>query len=156
DIASPPAIHAAAAKAALEAGVNVIVEKPICLELSELAELRTLAARKRRSLLCVHNWKYSLAYQRAYQLIAAGRLGQVKFLSLVRLRSAPAGSASAELESAERWRLEVKAGGGILIDHGWHTFYLAQWLMGGDAPLSVAAQLRFDPTSGIDDFADLR
>ncbi|MBV8357835.1 MAG: Gfo/Idh/MocA family oxidoreductase [Deltaproteobacteria bacterium] len=156
DIASPPAFHAGAAQLALEANVHVIVEKPLCLNATELAQLSSLAARNQRLLMCVHNWKYSPAYRRAHELISAGRLGQPQYVSLVRMRDTPAGSSLSGVENGERWRLDSKAGGGILIDHGWHTFYLAHWLMGGDRPLSISAYLRFNPDSGIDDFADLR
>ena len=156
DIASPPAFHAAAAQLALEAGVNVIVEKPVCLNACELAQLSSLAARNNRLLMCVHNWKYSPAYRRAHELIAAGWLGQVQYVSLVRMRSAPAGTATSDSEAGERWRLDSKMGGGILIDHGWHCFYLAQWLMGGDQPLTVSSYLRFGTDTGVDDFAELR
>jgi predicted dehydrogenase len=155
DIASPPAFHAAAAKLALEADVNVIVEKPLCLDARELAQLSSLAARNDRSLICVHNWKYSAAYRRAFELISEGRLGQVQYVSLQRMRCGPAGSAPEDLESG-RWRLDSKTGGGILIDHGWHAFYLAQALMGGDHPLTISSYLRLNPDTGVDDFADLR
>lgn len=156
DIASPPAFHAAAAKLALEANVHVIAEKPLCLNVSELAQLSSLAARNHRLLMCVHNWKYSPAYRRAHELIVAGRLGQLQHVSLIRMREGSAGSGPSEVGNGERWRLDAKAGGGILIDHGWHAFYLAHWLMGGDEPISVSSYLRFDPDKGIDDFADLR
>jgi predicted dehydrogenase len=156
DIASPPAFHAGGAKLALEANASVIVEKPLCLNATELAELSSLAARNRRLLICVHNWKYSPAYQRAYELISAGRLGQVQHVSLVRMRGEPAGSSTGEAGDGERWRLDPKAGGGILIDHGWHAFYLAHSLMGGDEPSSISSYLRFDPNNGVDNFADLR
>ena len=52
DIASPPAFHAAAVRKALEAGANVLVEKPICLSVVEFEELAALAARKSRVLMC--------------------------------------------------------------------------------------------------------
>jgi len=154
DIASPPAFHATAAKLALEAGVNVIVEKPLCLSTGELAQLSSLAAHNDRLLLCVHNWKYSPAYRRAHELISAGRLGQVQYVSLIRMRCEPAGRDPNAAGGG--WRLDSKKGGGILIDHGWHAFYLAHWLMGSDEPLSVSSYLRFDRDSGVNDFADLR
>jgi predicted dehydrogenase len=154
DITSPPAFHAAAAERALEAGVNVIVEKPLCLDATELTRLSSLAVSNNRILMCVHNWKYSPAYRRAYELIEAGRLGQVQYISLVRMRRRPAGSDSEDPAAGELWRLDAKTGGGILIDHGWHTFYLAQWLM-GNKPLSVSSYLRFD-ANRVDDFAELR
>jgi predicted dehydrogenase len=156
DIASPPAFHAAAAMLALEAGVNVIVEKPLCLDAGELPRLSSLAVRSDRLLMCVHNWKYSPAYQRAHELISAGRLGQVQHVRLVRMRGAPAGSAPGEAGQGERWRLDAKTGGGILLDHGWHAFYLAHWLLGGDKPLSISSYLRLDPDTGVDNFADMR
>jgi predicted dehydrogenase len=154
DVASPPAFHAAAARLALEADVNVIVEKPLCLDLHEFEELSSLSARRSRLLACVHNWKYSPAYKCANDLVSGGRLGRVRYVSLIRMRNQPAGSGGNRI--SERWRLDPKSGGGILIDHGWHSFYLAQWLMGGDVPLSISGSLGFDPATGVDDFADLR
>ncbi len=156
DIASPPAFHAAAAQLALDASVNVIVEKPLCFDAGELAQLSSLAARNDRLLMCVHNWKYSPAYRRAHELISAGRLGQVQYVSLVRMRDGPAGNGLNGMGDSERWRLDRKRGGGILIDHGWHAFYLAHWLMGGETPLSVSSHLQFDSASGVDHLADLR
>jgi predicted dehydrogenase len=156
DVASPPAFHAAAAHLALQAGVNVIVEKPLCMNAAEFEQLSNLAVRNDRLLMCVHNWKYSPAYRRAYELIYAGRLGEVQYITLIRMRGGPAGSSLGELRTGEQWRLDPTKGGGILIDHGWHAFYLARWLMGGDEPLAVSSHLGFDPDNGVDDFADLR
>jgi len=134
DIASPPAYHANAARAALEAGAHVLVEKPLCLENRDLEELRSLAAAKNRLLFCVHNWKHSPAYRRAFEAISASQLGELRYCALTRLRTQQAGGAL--------WRIDpVIGGGGILIDHGWHVFYLMQWLMCGRAPLTVAARL---------------
>jgi predicted dehydrogenase len=156
DISSPPVFHAATARLALEAGVNVIAEKPLCLSASEFKQLSNLATRNNRLLMCVHNWKYSPAYRSAHELIAAGRLGKVQYVSLVRMRDAPAGTSSSDSEINERWRLEPEMGGGILIDHGWHCSYLACWLMGGDQPVSVSSYLGFDTDKDVDDVADLR
>jgi len=148
DIASPPAYHAAAARAALEAGAHVLVEKPICLNREDLEHLRSLAASRGRLLLCVHNWKHSPVYRRAYEELSAGRLGQLRYCALSRLRTQQAGGAL--------WRVDpVIGGGGILIDHGWHVFYLLQWLMGGRAPLSIAARLGVFPPGVVDEVADL-
>ena len=76
--------------------------------------------------MCAHNWKHAPAYRRARELIAQGSLGDLRYLSLARLRSGPAGAGGSNV-GGERWRLSA-AGGGILIDHGWHVFYLTQWL----------------------------
>jgi predicted dehydrogenase len=155
DIASPPVFHAATARKALEAGTNVLVEKPLCLAAGEFEELAALAAKKSRVLMCVHNWKHAPAYRRAHELIRSGRLGEIRYLSLARLRREPAGAGGSSV-GGERWRVAASTGGGILIDHGWHVFYLMQWLMSGAAPVAVSGHLGFQPGSTVDDLADLR
>lgn len=152
DVASPPATHAGAARAALDAGAHVIVEKPMCLSIDEFDALARLARERDRVLMCVHNWKYAPAYAIARRMIDEGRLGAVTFISLDRLRSEPAGAGRA----GGAWRASAESGGGILIDHGWHVFYLMRWLMGGAAPLAASAALSISPSSGADEVADLR
>jgi predicted dehydrogenase len=155
DIASPPAFHAEAIRKVLEAGAHVIVEKPLCLAATEFDELAALASKKSRVLMCVHNWKHAPSYRRAYELIQSGGLGELRYLSLARLRSGPAGAGGSGV-SGERWRLAANTGGGILIDHGWHVFYLMEWLMEGAAPVAISAHLGSQPGATVDDFADLR
>ena len=154
DIASPPAFHAAAVRKALDAGANVLVEKPLCLSAAEFEELAALATKQSRVLMCVHNWKHAPAYRRARELIQSRRLGDLRYLSFARMRRGPAGAGGSSV-GGERWRLAANTGGGILIDHGWHIFYLLQWLMGGAAPVAVSAHLGFQPDSTADDLADL-
>jgi predicted dehydrogenase len=156
DIASPPAFHAASARMALEAGAHVLVEKPLCLDAAEFAGLMALATEKSRVLMCVHNWKYSPAYQRAYELVSQGHLGRLRYISLVRLRGEPAGAEGTLAGGGERWRLDARTGGGILIDHGWHVFYLMRWLMGGVDPSGVSAYLDAARGAAVDDLADIR
>jgi predicted dehydrogenase len=152
DIASPPGFHADAVRAALNAGAHVLVEKPLCLTLSEFDELAALAAKHRRILMCVHNWKYAPAYAVARNAIEAGRLGEIRFVSIDRMRIEPAGAGG----SGAKWRASAKSGGGILIDHGWHVFYLMHWLLGGDAPTDVSARLESPASGDAEDVADLR
>lgn len=155
DLASPPVFHAASARLALEAGANVLVEKPLCLGPGEFDELARVAADASRVLMCVHNWKFAPVYRRARELIDDGSVGVPQYLSLTRLRTEPAGGGGSTGVGGERWRLDPKSGGGILIDHGWHAFYLAQWLLQA-TPRAVSAHLGFRGSSNLDDFADIR
>jgi predicted dehydrogenase len=152
DIASPPALHAEAARAALSAGAHVLVEKPLCLTLAEFDGLAEHAREKKRVLMCVHNWKYSPPYASARRAIESGRLGAIRSISIDRLRTEPAGAGG----SGARWRTSREAGGGILIDHGWHVFYLMRFLSGGDAPLAVSARLEAAAEIDVEDLADVR
>ncbi len=152
DVASPPGLHHEAARAALAAGAHVLVEKPLALSLGEFDELAGLAAEKRRVLMCVHNWKYAPAYAAARKAIEAGSLGAIRFISIDRLRSEPAGAGG----SGGQWRSSAASGGGILIDHGWHVFYLMSWLLNEQTPFSVSALLESPAGSDVDDLADVR
>jgi predicted dehydrogenase len=153
DIASPPGFHAVTARLALEAGAHVLVEKPLCLNVNEFDELRALAVRNGRVLMCVHNWKHSAAYRVASEAISAGRLGEVRYVGLDRLRTAPAGVSAG---TGGRWRLGAASGGGILVDHGWHVFYLMRWLMSGSDPVAISAWLGADGDGIPDSVADMR
>ncbi len=152
DVASPPGMHHEAARAALRAGAHVLVEKPLALTLADFDELAAIAAEKRRVLMCVHNWKYAPAYAAARRAVEAGRLGEIRFMSIDRLRTEPAGAGG----SGGKWRASAASGGGILIDHGWHVFYLMCWMLGGDPPVSISARLESPAGVEVDDLADLR
>ena len=118
----------------------------------EFDELAAIAAEKQRVLMCVHNWKYAPAYATARIAIEAGRLGAIRFMSIDRLRTEPAGAGG----SGGKWRASAASGGGILIDHGWHVFYLMNWLMGGEKPVSISARLESPAGVDVDDVADVR
>jgi predicted dehydrogenase len=150
DIASPPALHGAAARTALNAGAHVLVEKPLCLSLAEFDEVAAVARARQRVLMCVHNWKFAPAYARARALVDEGRIGSVRSVSLERLRVEPAGMGG----PGAVWRTLGASGGGILIDHGWHVFYLMQWLMGGELPCAVAATLS-NNLDGVEQAAEI-
>jgi predicted dehydrogenase len=151
DIASPPAMHADLARLALGAGASVLVEKPLALTLEDFEDLARLADARGCVMMCVHNWKFAPPYRVARAAIADGRIGAVHLMSIDRLRTEPAGAGGAGV----LWRKSAPLGGGILIDHGWHVFYLMQWLLGGAAPRSVTARLGFPTGSDADDDAEL-
>ena len=152
DVASPPGMHHEAARAALRAGAHVLIEKPLALTLAGFDELAAIAAEKRRVLMCVHNWKYAPAYATARRAVEAGRLGGIRFMSIDRLRTEPAGAGG----SGGKWRASAASGGGILIDHGWHVFYLMYWMLGGESPVSISARLESPAGVDVDDVADVR
>lgn len=165
DVASPPAYHAATAHAVLAAGAHVLVEKPLCLAFGEFESLCAAAASRQRVLMCVHNWKHAATYRLAHDLVASRRLGEIRYVALDRLRTAPAGIG---FGASGRWRLGAASGGGILVDHGWHVFYLMRWLMGGLDPASIVAFMSasratpvqraslVEQASPVEDTADLR
>jgi predicted dehydrogenase len=84
-IATPIFTHYSLAKAALEAGKHVLVEKPLAPRVSEAEELAALAARVNRVLMVDHTFVYTAAVRKIRDLIAAGDLGRVLYLDSVRI-----------------------------------------------------------------------
>jgi predicted dehydrogenase len=139
DICTPPSSHAAAAEQALAAGLHVLCEKPLAVTAAAALRVAEAAGRAGRVVHVVHNW---LAAPRCRQLSAqvdAGAVGAVRRVSWRTLRTRP--SVAVGGEEGLNWRLDPAiAGGGVLLDHGWHAAYcVARWA--GLRPRRLAARL---------------
>jgi UDP-2-acetamido-3-amino-2,3-dideoxy-glucuronate N-acetyltransferase len=84
-IATPAVLHYEHAKAALEAGKHVFVEKPLACSLAEAEELVTLAERLDRRLMVGHLLQYHPAFLKLKELVREGRLGRLQYLYSNRL-----------------------------------------------------------------------
>src|SRR6185437_15513175 len=84
-IATPAATHFDLVRAALEAGKNVLVEKPLTASVAEGHKLADLAQRSRLVLMCDHTYCYTPAVQRIRQLILGGEIGDIQFVDSVRI-----------------------------------------------------------------------
>lgn len=79
-IASPAAQHYAIAKAALAAGKDVFVEKPIALRVGEAKKLLEIAKKKKRILMVGHILQYHPAIVKLKELVDAGDLGDIQYV----------------------------------------------------------------------------
>ena len=123
---------AGCAKAALQAGKHVLVEKPAGRGPAEVRELRELANRSRRVLGVGFNHRFHPAFQRAKQIIAEGSLGPLMY---IRARYGHGGRLGYDRE----WRADpARAGGGELLDQGVHLIDLCRW-MGGEFDLEYGS-----------------
>jgi predicted dehydrogenase len=84
-IATPVGLHYEMAKAALSVGKHVFVEKPIARTEAEAEELVSLAERKGLILMVGHTFLFSPAVRRMKEIIDAGDIGQVQYISARRL-----------------------------------------------------------------------
>jgi UDP-2-acetamido-3-amino-2,3-dideoxy-glucuronate N-acetyltransferase len=84
-IAAPAAQHATLARAALEAGKHVFVEKPLALEVAEAERLCALAEASGRRLMVGHLLQYHPAFVKLRTLVAEGALGRLQYLYSNRL-----------------------------------------------------------------------
>src|SRR5690242_1720114 len=84
-VAVPAVRHYAVAKAALLAGKDVFVEKPLCLDQAEGEELVRTAAECKRILMVGHLLQYHPCIQALQLLLAEGQLGQLYYIASNRL-----------------------------------------------------------------------
>lgn len=82
-IASTPNVHHAQAKAALQSGRHVLIEKPMTFTAAEARELVELAREKNLQLLISCPWHYTRHGIEARRLIGAGALGEIKLISVL-------------------------------------------------------------------------
>lgn len=84
-IATPPAVHFELARHALEAGKDVLVEKPLALTVRDAETLVDLAEQGGRILMVGHLLEYHPAIEQLRELVASGALGKIQYLYSNRL-----------------------------------------------------------------------
>ena len=147
DICTPPALHAQPMLEAIERGWHVLCEKPFLLESAALEQARAGALSAGVAVIPVHNWKYAPIVRAATEALRAGEIGTLRRVEIEtsRLKAAPTAQ-----PGGANWRRDPSiAGGGILMDHGWHSVYLALHWFGARAT-SVQGDLHHanDPALG--------
>jgi predicted dehydrogenase len=120
-IASPTHTHFALARAALEAGKHVLVEKPMALQTQEALVLAKTASAQRRILMVGHTFLYNPAVLALKALIDEGSLGRLYYLNASRTNLGPI-------------RQDVNA----LLDLAPHDISMLLYLLGA-RPTTVAA-----------------
>ncbi|PZT69628.1 gfo/Idh/MocA family oxidoreductase [Streptomyces sp. SW4] len=141
-VATPHAAHRAAAGLCLEAGRNVLCEKPFTLNAREAQELVALA-RERGSFLMEAMWMYcNPLVRRLKALVDDGAIGEVRSVQ------ADFGLAGHLLPEARDGALppshrlrDPAQGGGALLDLGVYPVSFAQLLLGEPADVTARAVL---------------
>jgi predicted dehydrogenase len=163
DICTPPGTHASLIQLALSQGLHVLCEKPLVLTPDELRLVSDAWAESGRILHTVHNWRYAPIIMQATALIRQGQIGTVQYISWHVHRREPSIAVESVLSPVtsavrDNWRLDPAiAGGGILLDHGYHALYIVlDWL--GEEPRTITATLekRRHPEWPVEDTANVR
>lgn len=82
-VSTTPNVHYVQAKAALERGLHVLIEKPMTITADEARELVEIAAQKKLHLLISCPWHFTAHAAEARRLIQSGELGEVKMVSVL-------------------------------------------------------------------------
>jgi len=134
-IPTPNDTHFPLAKAALEAGKHVVVDKPFTVTLSQARELEALAKSGGRLLSVFHNRRWDSDFLTVKRLLSEGTLGEILFFESHFDRFRP--------QVRNRWREQDGPGSGIWYDLAPHLLDQAVNLFGLPVSMTVdLAQLR--------------
>jgi predicted dehydrogenase len=140
-IVTPNHLHLPVAKAALEAGLAVISDKPATATLAEALDLREVLARTGGAYALTFTYTGYPMLREARAIVAAGRLGQVRKAVVEYPQGWLSGAAEAGNKQAA-WRVDPnQAGhGGAIGDIGVHAFNALEFVSGREV-VSLCAQL---------------
>ncbi len=133
-ICLPHHLHAEAIVAAAEAGKHVLCEKPLCITAEDAERVATAVSSSGITLMCAHNQLFLPPVMKAREIVDSGVLGRI-----YEIRTADVFFNRSLQGSGMGWRGQLAtAGGGELIDSGYHPTYLLLHLATG-TPVSVVA-----------------
>ncbi|WP_457947100.1 Gfo/Idh/MocA family protein [Pseudarthrobacter sp. alpha12b] len=144
-LATPPMTHYPLAKAALEAGLDVVVDKPFAVTSEQGQELIDLARQLGRVLTVFHNRRWDGDFLTLRKLLAAQALGTVTRFESRFERWSPV--------IAKAWKARATAadGGGVLFDLGSHLIDQALQLFGPATVLHSELKARRSDERAEDD-----
>ncbi len=153
-VLTPNALHHPISKAALQAGKNVLCEKPFTVTVQEARELVDLAAKTGKANCLEHNLRYYPVVQHIRRMIEAGDLGEILIVQ---------GTYSQDwllYDTDWNWRIESKDNGALraMGDIGSHWMDMIQHLTGLKitslcADLETFHKTRKKPKGAIETFA---
>jgi predicted dehydrogenase len=148
DICAPHHLHHPVALAALKAGKHVITEKPIALNLKQADEMIAAAKKAKKRLFVSMNQRMFPAHLKAKEIIDEGEIGK-PFLGIVNV----VGNEFATMNDPRHWKGDLRqAGGGALIDTGYHAVYMLQHFLGpARAVTAMTKRLCVEPKNKGDD-----
>ncbi|ACQ79051.1 oxidoreductase domain protein [Beutenbergia cavernae DSM 12333] len=121
-VTSPDHTHADVAVAALEAGADVVVEKPLTTSADGVRRLARALEASGRSLVMTFNYRYSPRNSRVKELLATGAIGDVTAVHFEWCLDTAHGA-----DYFRRWHRDKAGSGGLQIHKSSHHFDLVNW-----------------------------
>lgn len=146
DICLPHHLHTDAVIVAAHAGKAVLCEKPLCTSLADARKIKAVVDKSGVPFMSGHNQVFQPSLIEARCLMASGVIGVpflIRSIETFRNQSYDPYTYDQLPPSGPRgWRTDVKsAGGGELLDTGYHSTYRLLALAGNDRPVEVTGFL---------------
>ncbi len=123
DIVLPTDLHAQYAIMAMEAGLHVLCEKPMAVDLAQCDEMIAASQRTRRHLMIAQVLRFTKPYEILKGYVDSGEFGKPVSFSLFRGGPTPNWS-------YQEWSLDRRRSGGCLLDQHIHDVDALVWMFG--------------------------
>jgi predicted dehydrogenase len=149
-IVTPNHLHVPVALAFLRAGIHVICEKPVALDLAEAQDLAREVARSGRIFALTHNYTGYPMLRQAKAMVAAGKLGKIRVIQAEYVQDWM--TEDTHSKQAD-WRIDpARAGaGGALGDIATHAYNALSFVTGLKLETVLADLTAFVPGRQLDD-----
>ncbi|GAB3912838.1 hypothetical protein GCM10027613_03360 [Microlunatus endophyticus] len=133
-ITTPDFTHADYIVRAMEAGVDVVVEKPLTMRPDYARRIIETVQRTGKQIVVTHNYRYSPRNSALKELIKSGKIGTVLSVTFEWVLDTAHGA-----DYFRRWHRDKANSGGLLIHKASHHFDLVNWWI-ADVPQRVYAR----------------
>ena len=151
-IVTPNHMHALPAIAALEAGFDVIIEKPLADTLDNARAIADAAVRTGRRVAVTHTYTGYPLVKQAREMVAKGQFGKVRRVMVKYTQDWLSRASDLEGNKQAAWRVDPTQSGdaGAFGDIGTHAANLVEFIT-GERIASICAELTMLPGRQIDD-----
>jgi predicted dehydrogenase len=133
-VTSPDYTHADLIVRSLDAGVDVVVEKPLTIDPESTRRIAEAVQRSGRQVVVTHNYRYSPRNSGLKELIKNGSIGTPLSVTFEWVLDTAHGA-----DYFRRWHRDKANSGGLLVHKASHHFDLVNWLL-ADSPTVVYAR----------------
>ena len=131
-VGAPNHLHCQIVVDAAAAGKQIVIEKPLCLNLREADQMIDACRKAGVKLMYAEELCFAPKYVRLKQLLDSGALGQPTLIKQSEKHDGP--------HAAHFWDVD-RSGGGVTMDMGCHAIEFFRWMLGRPAIRSVYAQM---------------
>ncbi len=153
-VATPNHTHFDVAKAAAEAGFNVMCDKPMTFDLKQAEELARVVESTGVVFAVTHNYTGNPLVRQAREMILAGELGEIQAIRSSYIQGWLRTRLEQEGQKQSAWRTDPSKSGaaGCFGDIGTHAYNLARY-MTGLLPQEISCHLKtFEEGRRLDDY----
>ncbi len=152
-IATPNNLHLSVAKAALEAGIPVVSDKPATATYDEALELERVVAASGLPYALTHTYAGYALVREARNLCGSGELGEIRKVSVEYLQGWLSQPIELTGQKQAAWRSDpaLSGPGGCIGDIGTHAFHLVEYVTGLDVTALHGTLRSVVPGRRVDD-----